>query len=141
MSPKTLALTVDGKEFSVHIASNSSVSNLDFDMSKKKLSFWVDGQSGTGGVTQVSVPKSMLDGELVVLVDGIIMTRNQTIIISDTDAETTLEINYPHSSHQVSITGTKAIPEFPTIILAMLPAVSLLVVFKRLAGRLAIKTR
>lgn len=121
----------DEKEFEVNVASNSStVKNFAFNQADKKISFVVEGETGTKGVAQVTIPKELLSGQLVVSIDGraIAEDSNDVIITSDTTSEMTLEINYPHSEHTIEITGTSVVPEFPVSMLVMAAALGSIIV-------------
>jgi hypothetical protein len=129
--------TGEDKDYSIDIASNSTVSNVAFDVDGKKLTFTVEGQSGTHGVTQVTIPKEMLSGNLQVMIDGAAAADNDVIVISDTSTDTTLELNYHHSTHDVTITGTSVVPEFPlSMILVMTGAIGSIVVLARRMDRI-----
>jgi uncharacterized protein YdeI (BOF family) len=110
-----------GEEFQVEIASNSTVDTVELKQEEKILRFRVEGETGTRGVTQVTVPKAMLSGEMMVIIDGQVVNResNDVIVTSDTSAETTFEINYSHSEHEVAVSGTNVVPEFPVATLIM----------------------
>jgi hypothetical protein len=109
--------TSDGYS-NVKIASNSTISGFGFEPDKKAISFVVDGQTGTKGVTEITIPKQVLSGQLSVFVDGTIQSSaDKMLVTSDTNDSTTIELNYHHSTHAVQIVGTKsavitAIPEF-----------------------------
>ncbi len=107
--------TSSGQKFTVKIASNSTVDAVALKQDQKMLVFTVEGQSGTAGVTQVTIPKAMLSGQMAVMVDGKAMASdsNDVIVTSDTNTETTFEINYHHSKHDVAVSGTSVVPEFP----------------------------
>jgi len=47
------------------------------------------------------------------MIDGQVMSQNDVIETADTQDDTTLEINYHHSSHVIDVVGTNAAPEFP----------------------------
>src|SRR5579864_3351371 len=64
VSPNAFAIKAEGKDFDVKIASSSDVSNLQFDEQAKKISFTVSGQTGTKGITDISIPKSLLNGNI-----------------------------------------------------------------------------
>jgi len=93
------------------------------------ITFKAAGETGTRGVTQITVPKAMLSGQMMVIVDGkaAASDSNDVIVTSDTSAETTFEINYHHSEHDVSVTGTNVVPEFPLATLVMAGAVGSIV--------------
>lgn len=119
-------IAVEGEgEFQVEIASNSTVDRVELRQEEKMVLFRVEGDTGTKGVTQVTVPKAMLSGEMTVMIDGQVVTpeSNDVIVTSDTSAETTFEINYSHSEHDVAVTGTNVVPEFPVVMLVMAGAV------------------
>jgi uncharacterized protein YfaS (alpha-2-macroglobulin family) len=109
VSPMGFAINAEGKEFDVDIASNSSsVTEFAFEQAEKKVSFKVEGETGTKGVAQVTLPKELLAGQLMVTIDGraVAEESNDVIVTSDTATEMTIEINYPHSEHTIEITGT-----------------------------------
>lgn len=101
----------DSKE----IVSNSNVDRVELKEEEKKLSFTVEGETGTKGAAEVTIPKAMLSGEMMVFIDGQAVTpeSNEVIVKSNTNADVTFEINYSHSEHRVDITGTTVAPEFP----------------------------
>src|SRR2546427_738236 len=129
--------TKDGN-FDVAVSSNSTVTNLAFNPDNKLISFNVQGKSGTRGVTMITIPKALLIGQLQVLIDGSAepYNSNDVIISSETSAETTLEINYHHSTHVITVTGTQAteapeesqtVPEFGSLATVAL-AVSIILI-------------
>lgn len=133
-------VTVDtGEQFEVAIASNSTVSNVQLDQEQKLVRFTVEGETGTTGTTQVTVPKAMLSGEMLVMIDGQVVASDSddVIVTSNTSTEATFEINYGHSEHEIAVTGTTVAPEFPASVIAMAAAlggVSALAAFKRRIG-------
>jgi predicted secreted protein with PEFG-CTERM motif len=129
VSENAMSVRAEGHDFDVKIASNStSVNNLNFDEQNKKLSFTVQGDPGTKGVTEVTIPKSLLSGDLTVMIDGQAMAQSDVVETDNTDNETTLELNYHHSTHQIDIVGTSAVPEFGTLASIVLVASVLSVV-------------
>jgi len=129
VSPNAFAVKAEGKDFDVNLASNSDVSNLQFDAQAKKISFTVSGETGTKGTTDITIPKSLLSGNFSVMIDGQVMSQADVIETANTQDETTLEINYHHSTHTIDIVETNAVPEFPTSLLVLAAAIGLLVVF------------
>ena len=116
VSPNAFAIKAEGKDFDVQIATNSSsVTNMKFDESGKKISFTVQGETGTKGVTEVKIPKSLLSGNLTVMIDGQVMSQSDVIEKDDTTDDVTLELNYHHSTHQIDIVGANAVPEFSSL--------------------------
>jgi uncharacterized protein YfaS (alpha-2-macroglobulin family) len=115
-----------GEQFQVEMTSNSNVSNVQLSEEAKTLSFTVEGETGTTGVTEVTIPKAMLSGEMAVLIDGRLVTAesNDVIAKSETRTDVTFEINYTHSEHTVEVTGTIVAPEFPLAAVVMAAAVA-----------------
>ena len=107
-------------DFDVKIASNSTVNDIKFNGDQKKVSVIVEGESGTKGVTHISIPKSMVSGTFKVMIDGKAVANNQVIVTSSSEIETELEVNYSHSVHTIDVIGTQAVPEFGTIVMMIL---------------------
>lgn len=128
-SSSSFDITVEEEEFQVEIASNSTVDSVELDQEAKMVRFRVEGDTGTSGVTQVTIPKAMLSGDMTVMIDGQVVSSesNDVIVTSDTSAETTFEINYSHSEHDVAVTGTNVAPEFPVATIVMAAAVGSIV--------------
>jgi len=122
VSPNAFAVKAEGKDFDVKLASNSNVSNLQFDAQAKKISFTVSGETGTKGTTDITIPKSLLSGNISVMIDGQVMSQADVIETADTQDETTFEINYHHSTHTIEIVGTNAVPEFGQLVPIILAA-------------------
>ena len=137
VSPKAFAVQAEGKEFDVSIASNSTVSDFRFDQEAKKVSFIVEGETGTQGVTQITIQKPMLSGQMTVIIDGEVVTpeSNNVVVTSDTNSEMTLEINYHHSEHTVEVAGTNVVPEFPVSMAVMAAAIGSIIVAVTVAGK------
>lgn len=138
VSPNAFAVNAEGKNFDVSIASNStSVTDFAFTQAEKKVSFKVEGETGTQGVAQVTLPKELLSGQMVVSIDGrtIAEDANDVIVTSDTATEMTLEINYPHSEHTIEITGTNVVPEFPVSMAVMVAAIGSIIAAITVAGK------
>ena len=115
----------DGKSFDVDIASNSTVNQVEFKQQEKKISFHVEGQSGTEGVTEITVPKALLSGQITASIDGKVIPpeSSDVVTIADTQDGMTLEINYHHSEHTIEVSGTNVVPEFPLPVVGAIAAV------------------
>jgi MG2 domain-containing protein len=116
----------DGKSFNLEIASNSTVTAPEFKQEEKKISFHVEGQTGTRGVTDITIPKALLGGQITVSIDGKVIPgeSSDVVIIADTEEGMTLEINYHHSEHTIEVIGTNVVPEFPLAMIVMAAAIS-----------------
>ena len=126
MAPDEFSVATKDGNFNVGISSNSTVSDFAFDSQSKTISFNVQGETGTKGVSDIVVPKSLLGGQIQVLVDGTMEPYDSTgvVITSDTTSETAFEINYHHSMHTIQLIGTsaaempvssQAVPEFSSM--------------------------
>jgi hypothetical protein len=125
VSSNAFAVNAEGESFEVDIASNSTVRGFEFKQQEKKVSFVVEGETGTRGVTQITIPKALLSGEMMVSIDGkaIPPESSDVVAIIDTEEGTTLEINYHHSEHTVEVSGTNVVPEFPVSMIVMAAAI------------------
>ena len=117
--------------FTVFVFSNSTVSDFSFSSESALIQFDVEGENGTTGFCNITIPKGLLTTEdnWTVLVDGnsIVPTVNE-----DT-TNTYLYFTYNHSAKTAEIIGTEAIPEFPswTPLLIMLGSVLVVAVIYR----------
>jgi hypothetical protein len=118
-TPEEHQVSAENQDFTVTIASNSALSDFQFRQQEKKISFLVEGDAGTTGVTEISIPKKLLSGDMSVFVDQNLVTKENVLLKSDTEAQSTFEINYHHSIHRAEIAGTNVVPEFPIAMLAM----------------------
>ena len=125
VSSNAFAVNAEGRNFEVDIASNSTVKDFAFEQQDKKVSFVVDGETGTRGVTQITIPKALLSGEMMVSIDGkaIPPESSEVVAIANTEEGMTLEINYHHSEHTVEVSGTSVVPEFPVSMIVMVAAI------------------
>lgn len=133
--PTEHKITADNREFDVVIASNSGINEVTLNQEDKKLSFLVEGNDGTTGVTEIRIPKAMLSGDMTVLIDQNIAIEDDVLLKSDTATETVFEINYKHSIHRVEVAGTNVVPEFPVAIVIMAVTIGAMIVVSTLAKR------
>jgi hypothetical protein len=97
--------------FIVSVESNSTVSNFVFNQPDKEISFNVTGLAGTIGFCNVTIPKALLYGEpWTVLIDGAPVPPT----ITENATHSSLYFTYTHSTHEVQIIGTWAIPPPPS---------------------------
>jgi plastocyanin len=128
-TPSEFSVPTKDASFTVGISSNSTVSNFAFDSKNKMISFNVQGITGTHGISDIAIPKSLLGGTIQVSIDGIVepYNSNGVVVVSDTPSETSFEINYHHSMHTIQLVGTNAadvtvpvdtqmVPEFSSVV-------------------------
>ncbi len=108
--------TWDDITYYVSIHSNSTVANFLFTQSLKQISFDIEGQSGTTGFCNVTIPKNLLDGPYAAMAD-----ESQPLEVAEqsNDSHNFLYFSYSHSLNTIRIEGTEVIPEFQTWILVM----------------------
>jgi len=124
-------------EYFVDIVSNSTVSDFQFDVGQKSVSFNVEGDDGTGGFCRVAIPNDLLwavDGWTITVGDQTI--QNYTIIPNEN--LTYLYFTYNHSTQTVTIQGTNVIPEFLSS-MALLGFLTLITVLLILAKKTCYK--
>jgi hypothetical protein len=112
-------VSVGDKTYPVTANSNSTVTDLTFNPATKELNFKVSGQTGTTGYCKITIPTTLVWGELSIYKDEILLVKNVDYTISNDGTNNVLQINYSHSTHNFKIVGTQAIPEFSW--LAILP--------------------
>lgn len=133
INPVEFPISTTVGTYNVEISSNSTVTNLQFKPESKEISFEVGGETGTKGVTSITIPKAVLSGNVQVLIDGSVQSYNSGNVItrSDTSTQTILEINYHHSTHTIEVVGTQAaqpvtvsqtVPEFSSMAPVVLAA-------------------
>jgi hypothetical protein len=114
------SVLIQGKNVDVAIKTNSTISNFKLEEQNKKLSFTVDGQSGTRGSTEIPIGK-VLEGPYTVAIDG--QTTTNFEVTNEGSAEALMKISYTHSTHDVSVTGTNVVPEFPAVMIGAIAAI------------------
>lgn len=105
-----------GSMLKCSILSNSMVSSFIFDQPSKKIMFSVAGETGTEGLCNVTFPTQLIGGPYIVLVDG----SQQSDTVTSNATHASIYFNYSHSTHNVEVIGTTAVPESPTIFSNML---------------------
>jgi len=113
-------VSVEGEKFTVSLASNSGINDFQFKQTEKRVAFFVEGDAGTEGVTEITIPKALLSGDMSVFMDQSLINEDDVIVKSETDAATTFEINYHHSIHRMEVSGTNVVPEFPLVSILMI---------------------
>ena len=105
----------NGYSFDVIIQSNSTISDFAFSQPEKSITFNATVPSDMTGYCNVTIPKELLGGPYVCLLDG----SPVTVIETSNSTHASLYFSYTQSGH-VEITGTTVIPEFPTTITTLL---------------------
>lgn len=120
LTTDTRIVVIAGANVNVDFRTNSTISALTVDEDKKQVSFTVDGQTGTSGTTEVEIGQ-MLMGPYTVTIDG--QTTTDFEVANDGSVDAVMTLSYTHSGHDVVITGTSVVPEFPVVIVGALAAI------------------
>ncbi len=93
-----LAVTSFDKQYFT-VQSNSTIADLVFNSASKKLSFTVNGTSGTSGYTRIVISKDLVanGNDIRISLDGV----NMSYALSSTDSSWILYFTYHHSAHQI----------------------------------------
>ncbi len=118
------------------VESNSTISDLSFDTTSRRLRFTASGENGTKGYTRVTIAKNLVSdaASLKVHVDGV--EYNYTV--AETNDSWMLLFTYNHSSHFIEIELNLATPNLlpfllpPSLVVVALVAV---VLVRRRRGR------
>jgi hypothetical protein len=123
------SVMVAGETIQVSLESSSAVSDFALNEESKTVSFKTD---GAGSETTVAVGK-VLEGPYTVMLDGEATTDYE----ESTDSQGTKTITTTHGSgaHEVSISGTQVVPEFP---LPLLGGIAVAVGIVAVIGRVRI---
>jgi hypothetical protein len=120
----------NGTVYNINLVSNSSVSNVQLEVTQKMLSFNVTGSEFSTGFCRVTIPNVIIQdlwqGDYTVLVNG----EESLMIHNWTDVDNTyIYFTYQHSEHEVVI-----ISEFSSLIvlpLLMIATLLAVIVYRR----------
>jgi parallel beta-helix repeat protein len=101
------------EKYHVTTFGNSTVASFNFNSSLKQISFNVTGPSDTVGFCNVTIPKSLLRGSLLILLDEADVTAD-TITV-ETSTHTFFYLSYGFSTHTVKIIGTDVFDKSPPV--------------------------
>lgn len=120
------AVSVTGSEDEIVLPINSSSNVTDFILNEemKQISFKVSNEDDNVGTVMLPISRA-LEGPYIVTFDRNVMT-NFEIINNQTSNETSIKINHGQGIHDITITGTNVIPEFPaSLVSALILAVAI----------------
>jgi len=107
-------VTVETDTYVVETVSNSSVSEFVFNGTAIRLQ--VEGDSGTAGLCNVTVPSELMSGEFAIYIDAILLIENVDYTESYNGTHHLFSITYEPAAHMIEITATTVIPEFSSLI-------------------------
>lgn len=114
------SVLVKGKNVDLALTTTSTISNFKLEEEDKKISFTVDGQTGTQGSTHVPIGK-ILEGPYIVTIDG--QETHDFQVTNEGSSEAMMEISYTHSIHEITVSGTNVVPEFPVVVIGAIAAI------------------
>jgi hypothetical protein len=117
MEASMMPVTVGEDSVDVSVQSSSTISDFALNEESKTLSFTADGR---GDKTVISVG-AVLQGPYTVMVDG--QAKDDFEESTDSDGVKTISVPHASGSHDVTITGTQVVPEFPIALLGIMAAV------------------
>lgn len=107
------SVVVSGNTIQVNLNSSSTISEFELDEESKRLSFRADGEAGSEGRTDISIGR-ILEGPYTVTIDG--QATADFNVTNAASGEAMISISYTHSVHDITITGTNVVPEFPVAV-------------------------
>ena len=116
----TRTVVIAGENVDVEIRTSSTIGQIELDEENNRVSFTVDGEDGTDGTAEISIGR-VLEGPYTVTIDGQITTNVEESVSAS--GEAMLTISYTHSEHDVDITGTSVVPEFPVAVIGVIAVV------------------
>ena len=105
-------INVGSLNFTAVVDSNSTILNFNFNKEEKKISFMIEGELGTTGYCNITIPIELLGGPYTVTFDNETILENYDALTNGTHAF--IYMTYNHSTHTIEIIGTTVIPEYPS---------------------------
>jgi len=128
-------VTVVNTTYRIITLSNSTIDSFDFNTFEKQICSNITGPSGTTGYFYITIPKELLwcdnTEQWQVWVNNTLIEDKG--VIEDTNY-TYIYFTYNHSTQEVKIKGTQAVPEIPSLLilhLFMIATVLAVIVYKR----------
>jgi len=101
-----------GKNYYVHILSNSSVTDFVFNETERLIRFRASGQSETSGMCIVSIPKELMWGNFLLYIDRTPLTEGVDYTANHNATHYNFLLYYPHSWREIEIRSEYAVQEF-----------------------------
>jgi hypothetical protein len=105
-------VSVGDSDFVVGTCSNSTVSSLTFNEGLKRLSFSVEGDAGTAGFCNITVPADVMWGNFSLYMDDVALVEGVDYTQSYNGTHYLFSVNYMHSSHIIEVFSTEVVPDF-----------------------------
>ena len=106
----TVTVNYQGNGYTASIQTNASTTNPHFDPDRGLFNFTFSGEDGSVGSFAVTIPKPLLKGTPVVIVDNARIASTYT----ENSTHYFVHFEYALSIHTATVEGSNAIPEFPS---------------------------
>ncbi len=116
---------IEDKEVDIRIKSTSDIKDIQFNKEDKSITFKVEGNDGSMGMTEIHIG-SVLKGPYTVLLDG---NPIDAIEVTNESGEQVLKVMYMHSMREIKVVGTEVVPEFPLAVLPILALITGIAIF------------
>jgi len=131
-----LNIQYEDLSFPMTIETNSSLSSFIMGIitpSNGSIILGVMGPPGTKGYLRITIPKAFMAPPYNLYIDNELANYN---VVMENATHVTLEINYGHSEHSITISSTSVISEFPlniyTMIIMAIAVIAISIYFRRL---------
>jgi hypothetical protein len=114
LETRNMPVSVDGKNVDVRFQTSLAITKFGLDENNKKISFTTSGDKD--GQTLVSVG-TVLKGPYAVTIDD---EMAKDYVMAD---EQTLQLSLLAGTHEISISGTQVVPEFPVAVVGLIVAI------------------
>jgi hypothetical protein len=136
ISPEELFhnVTVDENTYLISTFSNSTILDLAFSQAESKLSFTVDGLSGTSGFCEITIPSELMSGTFSLYKDDLPLVETMDYIQTFNGTHYTFSLTYEHSTHMIEIVSTIVIPELrsiPLLLTFIIATITIIIVVNR----------
>jgi hypothetical protein len=105
-------VSVDDADYVVGTCSNSSISGVSLNVGLKRLQLTVEGEEGTSGFCNVTVPAELMSGDFLLYLDDSFLVEDVDYVESFNGTHYLFSIQYMHSSHVLELFSTNVVPDF-----------------------------
>jgi parallel beta-helix repeat protein len=109
---KSFPVNVGGTDYVVTTVSNSTVLDVSFNVTSKKLTLNVTGPSGTTGFCNITVPVELMSGDFTLYLDDAVLIEGVDYVKSSNATHYMFSVTYTHSSHTIELVSTEVVPDF-----------------------------
>jgi glucose/arabinose dehydrogenase len=111
---------IEGENIQLKVDSSSKISVFSFDQENKSFTLRLSHATGSQGSSMIYAG-SILEGPYTVTIDGDTLTE-LNLTTDEATGNSILQIEYPPGVHDITVTGTRVVPEFPGHLMALMSA-------------------